>query len=275
MRIVLSIIVFLSLTMICKAQKQEKIKGDKEVISISNAIDKEFHVLEVGNNLNVTIAQANRNSYVLTTDKNLAEVVNFDVVNGRLKIHTSAKITGSKKLEVFLSFKEITEMVLNDDAEVATQGTLSAEIFNLIGKESSKFDLDLKTDNTSIILTKKSGGKLKLVSNEVSFNLGDRSDLKGKIDADNITAQLSKSAKLDLDGKVKTANFDLKGSADLKAKKLKAAKASLNASNNTDIFIHATKDLAIDTKGKSKVFVYGNPNIEVKGFTDKSRIIKK
>lgn len=275
MRIVICLIVFLSLTTACKAQKQEKIKGDKEVISVSNTIDKEFHVLEVGNNLNVTIAQANRNSYVLTTDKNLAEVVNFDVHNGVLKIHTSAKITGSKKLEVFLSFKEITEMVLNDDAEVASQGSLSADTFNLIGKESSKFDLDLKTENTSIILSKKSGGKIKLDSKEVSFNLGDRSDLKGKIEADNLTAQLSNSAKLDLDGKVKTAKIDLKGSADLKAKKLKASKVTLNASNNTDIYIHATKDLAIDTKGKSKVFVYGNPNIEVQGFTDKSRIIKK
>ncbi len=275
MKVILSLIVFLGLTTACMAQKPDKIKGDKDVISISNSLDEEFHVVEVNNNLKVTIAQSNSNSYVLTSDKNLAEVVNFDVYNGVLKIHTTAKITGSKKLEVFLSVKEISELILNDNADVESQGVLSSDMFNVLGKESSKFDLDLKSQNTSIILSKNSGGKLKLKSKKVTVNLGDRSDLKGKIDADNLSAQLSKSAQLDLDGKVNTASFNLKNSADLKAKKMKANSAILNASNNTDIYVHATKDLIIDAQGKSKVFVYGNPKIEVKGLTDKSRIIKK
>lgn len=275
MKKVLSLIVFLGLMTACMAQKSEKIKGDKDVISVTNSIDKEFHVLEVNNSLKVTVAQSNRNSYVLTTDKNLAEVVNFDVLNGVLKIHTTAKITGSKKLEVFLSVKEISELILNDDAEVESQGELSSEMFSILGKESSKFDLDLKTEDINIILSKKSGGKLKLKTKNVSVNLGDRSDLKGQLDADNLTVQLSKSAQMDMDGKVNTATFNLKGSADLKGKKMKANTATLNAANNTDIYIHATKELVIDAKGKSKVYVYGNPNIEVKGLTDKSRIIKK
>ncbi|WP_186435027.1 GIN domain-containing protein [Gillisia sp. Hel_I_86] len=253
----------------------DKVKGDKDVVSVTNSIDEEFHVLEVNNNLKVTVAQSNKNSYVLTTDKNLADVVSFDVHNGVLKIYTTAKITGSKKLEVFLSAKGISEIILNDDAEVESRGTLSSDMFSLVGKESSKFDLDINTKNTSMILSKNSGGKLKLKSKEVSFNLGDRSDLKGKLDADNLTAQLSKSAQLDVDGKVNTAVFNLKNSADLKAKKLKAGTASLNASNNTDIYVHATKNLIIDAEGKSKVYVYGNPKIEVKGLTDRSRIIKK
>ncbi len=275
MRKVLSLIVFLGLTTACMAQRPEKIKGDKDVISVTNSIDEEFHVLEVNNNLKVTVAQSNRNSYVLTTDKNLAKVVNFDVQNGVLKIHTTAKITGSKKLEVFLSVKEISELILNDDAEVESQGELSSEMFSLLGKESSKFDLDLKTENTSIILSKNSGGKLNLKSKEVTVNLGDRTDLKGKINADNLSVQLSKSAQMDMDGKVNTAMFNINGTADLKTKKMKTTNATLNASNNTDIYMHVTKDLVIDAKGKSKVFVYGNPKIEVKGLTDKSSIIKK
>lgn len=56
---------------------------------------------------------------------------------------------------------------------------------------------------------------------------------------------------------------------------MKANTASLSASNNTDIFVHATKNLIIDTELKSKVFVYGNLKIELKGLPDRSRIIKK
>ncbi|WP_034925155.1 GIN domain-containing protein [Gillisia sp. CAL575] len=266
---------FILIAHISVAQKLEKIKGDKEVISVTNSIDKEFSILEISNNLKVTLAQSNKNNYVLTTDQNLAEVVSVEVINGVLKLYTTAKITGSKKLEIFLSVKEISTIILNDDAELETQGTLSSDEFSFTGNESTKFDLDIKSKNASFILTKNSGGKIDLKSKDLTINIGDRSDLKGKISADNLTAQLSKSAQLDVDGKVNNANFNLKNSAELKAKKLKSGTAILNSSNNTDIYIHATKNLVIDADGKSKVFVYGNPKIEIKGFTNSSRIIKK
>ena len=266
---------FILIAHISVAQKLEKIKGDKEVISVTNSIDKEFSILEISNNLKVTLAQSNKNNYVLTTDQNLAEVVSVEVINGVLKLYTTAKITGSKKLEIFLSVKEISTIILNDDAELETQGTLSSDEFSFTGNESTKFDLDIESKNASFILTKNTGGKIDLKSKDVTINIGDRSDLKGKISANNLTAQLSKSAQLDVDGKVNNANFNLKNSAELKAKKLKSGTAILNSSNNTDIYIHATKNLVIDADGKSKVFVYGNPKIEIKGFTNSSRIIKK
>jgi len=56
---------------------------------------------------------------------------------------------------------------------------------------------------------------------------------------------------------------------------MKANTASLSASNNTDIFVHATKNLIKEAEVKSKVFVYGNPKIELKDLPDRSRILKK
>lgn len=275
MKIKLCFLLFFCLANISVAQKSEKIKGDKEVISVSNSIDKEFNILEINNNLKVTLVQSNKNSYVLTTDKNLAEVVSIEVKKGVLKLYTTSKITGSKKLEIVLSVKEISTIILNDDAELETQGTLSSDLFSLTGNQSAKFDLDIESKDASINLNKNSGGKINMQSKDVTVNISDRSDLKLKLDANNLSAQLSKSAQLDMDGKVNNAVFDLKNSAELKAKKMKARTAILNASNNTDIYIHVTKDLVIDAEGKSKVYVYGKPNIEVKGLTDKSRIIKK
>ena len=266
---------FLIVTNICVAQKKEKIKGDKELISTTNLIVEEFSRLEISDNLKVTIAQSKENSYILTTDKNLAEVVKLEVNDGILKLYTSAKITGSKKLEIFLNLKEVSTIILNDDAELESKGTLISEFFNLTGNHSSKFDLDIDSKNTSINLEKNSGGKIEVKSKEISLNLTDRTDLKGDLDADNLTAQVSKSAKLDLNGKVKNAVFTLKNTADLKAKKMKAGTITLNASNNTDIYVHATKNLIIESEGKSKVYIYGNPKIELKGLTNSSRLIKK
>ena len=275
MKILLCFLMSLFLINICVAQRKEKLKGDKELISTSNPIEEEFGVLEIYDNLKVTIAQSKNNSYVLTTDKNLAEVVKLEVNNGVLKLNTTAKITGSKKLEIFLNVKKVSTIILNDDAELETKGTLTSEFFNLTGNQSSKFDLDIDSKNTSIILVKSSAGKIDVKSKEISLNLTDRTDLKGDLDADNLTTQLSKSAKLDLNGKVNNAIFTLKNSADLRAKKMIAGTITLNASNNTDIYAHATKNLIIESEGKSKVYIYGNPNIELKGLTNSSRIIKK
>ncbi|CAM4133826.1 GIN domain-containing protein [Gillisia hiemivivida] len=271
----LCFIFFVCLAYLSVAQKKEKIKGDKEVISVSNSIDKEFSALEINNNLKVTLLQSKKNGYVLTTDQNLADVVSIEVENGVLKLHTTAKITGSKKLEIILSVKGISTIILNDDAELETQGTLSSDFFSFTGNQSTKFDLDIESKEGSIVLNKNSGGKINMQSKDVTVNISDRSDLKLKLDANNLSAQLSKSAQLDMDGKVNDAVFNLKNSAELKAKKMKARTAILNASNNTDIYIRATKNLVINAEGKSKVFVYGNPEIDLKGLTNSSRIIKK
>ena len=42
-----------------------------------------------------------------------------------------------------------------------------------------------------------------------------------------------------------------------------------------DVYVYAGKDLELFAEGKSNIYVYGDPKIEVKGLTDKSKIIKK
>jgi hypothetical protein len=74
-----------------------------------------------------------------------------------------------------------------------------------------------------------------------------------------------------------TTDFKLiaTGSSDIKAKKLMATNAILNSSNSSDVYIYAGMTLSIYASGKSEIYVYGNPNIQVEGLNDKSQIIKK
>tara|TARA_R100000935_G_scaffold50690_1_gene76739 strand:+ start:2493 stop:3320 length:828 start_codon:yes stop_codon:yes gene_type:complete len=275
MRPLICFIILASLSFTVYAQKMETIRGDREVVSISKSIDQDFSALEINDNLKVTLIQSKKNSYILTTDKNLVEAVSIEVNNGILRLHNTTKIVNSKKLEIILNVKEISKIILNDDAELKTLKTLSLNLLSLTGNHSSKFDLDIESKNINIVLNKNSGGKINAKSKEVTMNITDRSDLKGKLNTHNLTAHLSKSAQLDMDGKVNNADFNLKNAAELKGKKMKIGTAILNASNKTDIYIHATKNLVIDAEGKSKVYVYGNPKIDLKGLTNSSRIIKK
>lgn len=102
-----------------------------------------------------------------------------------------------------------------------------------------------------------------------------RSDLKAKFDTPNLKVNLENSADLKLDGSSNHAEYNLKDSSNLNAKKLKSQTAILNSKNRSDIHVDASKQIEIDAEGKSKIYVYGNPEINVKGLTDKSRIIKR
>ena len=74
------------------SQKKEKIKGDKDVTTVTNGFEKGFTAIEISDNLKVTLTSSLQNSYTLTTDKNLQDVIQFTVNEGLLKIYTTSNI---------------------------------------------------------------------------------------------------------------------------------------------------------------------------------------
>ena len=105
--------------------------------------------------------------------------------------------------------------------------------------------------------------------------LNDNAFLKGDFVTDDLDLTVNKRADLDIKGDATNLKLTATGSSDIKAKKLRATYADLNASNSADIYVNATKELKVYTKGKSYVYVYGNPEIKIDGLNDKSKIIKK
>ena len=61
------------------AQKKDKIKGDKNVTTVTNNIDKGFTAIEISDDLKVNLTKSVANSYILTTKKNLQAIVKFTV----------------------------------------------------------------------------------------------------------------------------------------------------------------------------------------------------
>lgn len=100
-----------------------------------------------------------------------------------------------------------------------------------------------------------------------------KTDIKRYIITDKIQVVMIKSAKLNIDRDADYVSFDVKDSSKLKAKKMKTSSKYLNTSNSVDVY--AKRNLELYAKGKSIVYVYGNPELDVKTLTDKTKIIKK
>ena len=268
--------VFLSLALQCHAQKTNKVKGDKEVVSVSREIKESFTAIEVSNNIVVKLQNGTKTSYILTADQNLIDQVEIQVQKETLKIFTRSTITNSKKLEIHLSIQDFNSLVVNNNAIVKSIKTLELDKINISLNNSSKIELSLivKKD-AEINIADNAGGKMSLSSTNAVIKMNNRSDLKAKMNCKILDVNLENSAEIHLDGEATTSIYNVKGTSNLDARKMKSKTAVLKSKNKSDIFINASKSLEINAEGKSEIYVYGNPEIKIIGFMDKSRIIKK
>ncbi len=263
------------LTVSSYAQKKSKIKGDKNVVTTANNVPDGFNFLEIDDALEITISQSSKNAYTLTTDKNLQDIIQFTVKDSVLKIYTSHKITSNKKLEISLNFINLEHITLKNDAKIESKGQVESKVLYINTYNSSRFEIDAKTEELIVTMQRNSGGKLKATSTNTTIIMNDKTDLKASIIAEKTTVTLTKTAQLNLEGNSNNVAFNLKDFAALDAKKMKVSSVDLYTSNNADVYVYAGKNLELYAQGNSNIYVYGDPKIEIKGLTDKSKIIKK
>ncbi len=270
--IIASILFLISINVI--AQKKEKLAGNKDVVEVYKSLNT-FSQLEIFDELEVFLIQADTTECRLVADSNLIDAIKFDVLNDVLRISTTNRITSNKKLEIHLSFKQLNKITLNKDSEIIGENNINVKNLIINSLDGSSFDLDLKTDELKLQMDGKSHGKLKLKQGNAKITLNDRSYLEGRISVDHLDVNLNKSSDIDFDGDCNVLNLNIEGSSAFKSKDLKATTVSISASKYSKSYVYATKDLNIYAKDKSNIYVYGNPEITVKGLNDNSQIIKK
>lgn len=257
------------------AQKKVKIKGNKEVITTIHSLEKEFNTIKVDDELEVNLRQGEKNNYVLTTDRNLQEVITFTVQDSTLAISTTHRIARSKKLEISLEFVKIKRIILKNDAEIKGEGSFKAKEIHIDAHDSSKFLLDIDAEKVFVSMNQKSDGKIKIKSNENVITMADNSDLEATLISNKANIKLINSADLSLFGDTEKTDIILKESSKIDADKIKTSSVNLYASDKTDASIYASKDLTLYAEGKTNVYLYGEPEIEIKGFKEKAKLQKK
>ena len=270
--------ILLALLVICStsfSQKKPKIKGDKDVTTTTERILKKFNAIEVDDELEVSLKQGDENSYSLTTDRNLQEIIQFSVRDSVLKIYTTNKITSHKKLAINLTFITLEHITIKNDAQVSSEGRIEGHVVYVNAYNSSQFDLDIRATDLIVTMQRNTDGQLKSRTTNTTIVMNDRTDLDASVIAEKTTVTLTKSAQLNLAGDCDLVVFSLKDKTELDAREMKATAADLYTSNKSDVYVYAGRNLEIYAKGKSNIYVYGDPKIEIKGLTDQSKIIKK
>ncbi len=257
------------------AQKKEKIKGSRNVVEISKEFPASFNTVEIDDGLEVDLRVSSLNSYKLEADDNLFEVIKLTVTDSVLKIYTTHKITSSKKIKLELTTDGLERIVLRNDASLDSKGQLTSNQLSLVAYNSSRFDLDVEATVVEVELHQNAGGELELKSDETTIKMYNRTDLEAEISTNNLTVNLEKDAELKLKGDAADAEYELKDATRLRAKNLKATNANLYIERSSEIELTTSRNLELYAKDKSRIYLYGNPKIKIKGLSDTTKLIKK
>ena len=257
------------------AQKKEKIKGDKNVTTVTNGFETGFTAIEISDNLKVSLTKSLQNSYTLSTDENLHDVIEFTVNEGLLKIYTTSNIVKSKKLDITLSLNNLEAIFLKDEAELKSDKVFDSNTITINAQNSSKFEIETNVEQASITMLNDAKGKVKLRAKQITITMADKANLEADINTDATNASLSSSAKLRLDGNSDKVSFTTNDSAELDAKRLKVSSAEVSTKDKSELHIDARKNLSLHAIDKSKIFVYSEPRIDIKKFADRAELIKR
>ncbi|WP_442845323.1 GIN domain-containing protein [Leeuwenhoekiella sp. H156] len=257
----------------CSAQK--KIKGDKDVISVNGNLTTGINTVEVGEGIELELAQSNINNYVLTTDRNLTSVIQFEVRDSVLRIMPSMRITRSKELHVYLKLQNPQHIILNDDTEFESPGIINVPDFSLTAREDSEFEFKLRSEQTHFNLSGNAKGDVTVSTGKLNVKMNGRTDLQGDFDASESFITLDDNAEFEADGKTKTLNLTSSDRGDYKGRKFEADEASVTLSGRTATAINANDNLTVFAQDKASIESYGKGEISINALKDDAAIEKK
>ncbi len=267
--------IFLSISLTTFAQKKEKVKGSK-IVTIEQKKIENFTSLEVSDNLEVTLIKGNECGLEIEADDNLHDAIGISVVGSQLRLSTLKSAFGYKKLSIRVIYTdEFKEVATKNDASVSALAEMNLDEisfssfddsklyinakckkFNLIANDQSKSELNLKNENTRINLSKNATSKALIVSNELTFDLYQKSSAE-------------------VEGDIEEMKLRIDNNANFTGKNLVAKIADITTESYSRASVHVSKELTLSCAGKSHLDLYGDQKIDLKVFTDSAVLSKK
>jgi hypothetical protein len=271
----ITILLLLLSTTITSAQTREKIKGSKTVTIEEREIGN-FYSLEVDDNIEVYIERGETAALKIEADDNLHDIITVDLQDSILRLSTTKEATRYRKLIVKLTYsKDLNLVTARNDATInAIQEVLldsitfrsfdnselflnvNSKSFLLQSNDESKVELNLKSENSKIILSKDASLKSLIVTQNLACDLYQKSTAK-------------------IEGSSTNAAFRLDSNSNLIANKLTAKNIDLTSEGYSSSAVYAETSIAISASDKSEIQLFGEPKIEMREFIDEAQLLKK
>jgi len=256
------------------SQRKPKIKGNRNVVIVEDVLP-DFSSIELKDDLDITLQQADEPGYFIEADDNLIDILKFKVSGNTLEISSFYKVTAKKKMDVIIRFKELDAITLNEGKLVSKEKISAYDSFEINTYNNSKLELLAEAPVTTITMEGNSSGNLNIESDSVSIILKDRIDARIYAVSQTNTVEMHRNASVRMEGTTDELNLELLDSSNFKGSKLQSDVALVDISGSANAKVDATSELELTSRGSAKTHVHGNGKITLVEFLDTSQLHKE
>ena len=269
------LLLLLLFTSLSFAQHKEKIKGSK-IVTLEPKEISSFNQIEIEDNLEVFLERGEKNEIKIEADDNLHEIIEFDLRDNILRIYTSKEAINYKKLIVRVTYTNTLDMVStkNQSSVNAIQEILLDNI-TFKTNDNSQLYLNVNAKNFILQADDKSKTELNLKSENATIELSKNASLKALANAIDLKCDLYEKSNATIEGDVTNANIRLDNSSTLKGNKLTVKNADVTTEGNSNCSLFVETNIIVEAVDKSEIEILGAPKIEIRKFEGEAKLLKK
>lgn len=257
------------------AQKNEKIKGSKTVTIEQKEIG-DFDSIEVNDNIEVYLDRGEKCELKIEADDNLHDIIVLDVSSKTLRISSSKKAVNYKKLIVRITYtKELQKITARNETVVNAIQEIQLDEIAFESFDNSVLNLNVNSGNFSLKSSDKSKTELNLKSENAAIELSKSATLKALVSALELKCDLYQKTKAILEGDVTDAKIRLDNNALFTGNNLVLQNAELLTESYSKGSLNVNANISIDASGNSEIQLYGDQKIEIKRLADNAILSKK
>ncbi len=253
-------------------QRKPKIKGNRSVITVNKPLNAFSH-LQVTDDLEVVLEPGNQEAVRIEADDNLIDILRFEQDGDTLKISSFYTITGSKELNITLTYQNLKTLRVEHGGVVAEQ-SIDAGAFDIHLSEGSTTILSVRAAEVQLHMEGNASSELNIVSDSLVARFADQSKAFIYNSEGDMDFLLSGRAAVTLEGTGKSLTLSMTDNTDLKAAGMEVGEITAFLNASAQAHLYSLTNLAFEGRDKSKLFVYGEPQIKVLGFYDTAELHK-
>jgi hypothetical protein len=271
----LAIFLLVLTTTLTLAQKKDKIKGSKTV-TVENKDVGNFDELEVDDNIEVYLERGEKNTLKIEADENLQDIIAFDLKDHALRIYTTKEAVGYKKLMVRVTYtKDLNLITSKNEAIINAIEEIQLDDVTFKAYDYSKLFLNVNTKNFLLQADDKTKIELNLKSERSTIELSKNAALKSLITTVDLKIDLYQKSNAAIEGNSNNATVRLDNNSTLKGSKLFVKNADVTTESYSSGSLFVETNIIIDATGNSEFQLLGTPKIEMRQFSGEAKLLKK
>jgi len=209
----------------CDAQKNERVKGDGNVINETREVGN-FDKMGVSGSFDINLIKGKEGKIEIKIEKNLLPYLITDVENGKLKIKwkKGTNINTNRGVQLIVYFESLNGVAISGSSNIVSKDVIKSDNFEVAVSGSGDISLNLDTNKTE--------------------------------------ARVSGSGDLDFRGSSDEFSASVSGSGDIAAVELQTNSADVKISGSGGMTISVSDNLYARVSGSGGIKYRGNPKIE-------------